>query len=185
MNPEGDLTSTLDQFVTSDQDLYTVNGVLTVFATDHLPIFTVRKKLKEDHPKRKFKFRAYGKMDKANFKQDVLSHNWDHVQENNDPDSCWGMFKHDFLSILGRHALYKEFHTREDRKPWVTTEWLENCNKRDNIGKRGRDQDCPVLKQQPTQIRNRVVSMKRELQSLFSKIPLLNHMATVPNYGKC
>ena len=106
-------------------------------------------------------------MDQAKFKEEILSHEWGPVLRDNDQDSCWKSFKQAFISILDKHAPHKEFHTREDCKPWVTTELLENCNERDNIGKRRRDHNCPILKHQAKQIRNRVVSMKTELQRIF------------------
>ena len=61
----------IDHFATTDSDLYTTNGVVSLFATDHVPIYAVRKKLKEDHDKGTFRGRAYSRMDKVKFISDV------------------------------------------------------------------------------------------------------------------
>ena len=157
----------LDHFVTSDCELYAKTGVIIHGATDHFIIYGTRKKDKVDHPKDMYTGRAYGKLDKNKFKYDIIQHNWDHIYNNNDPEIAWELFKRDFIKILDKHAPHKFFNTRADKKPWVTTEFLESANERDNLSRMAKSRGCPVLKEQHWKARNRVVSLKREFKRHF------------------
>ena len=167
INVRGNLSSIIDHFATTDSELYSNNEVF--FVTDHLPIYAVRKKDKEHHDKGTFRGRAYSRLDKNKFSADIKNHNWELVFTWNDPDEAWLLFKDSLLKILDKHAPYKQFNIRQDRKPWVTTELLENCNERDNLGWLGEQRNCDILKRRSKQVRNRVVSMKRELRSTWGQ----------------
>ena len=160
----GQFSAILDHFVTSDVALYQQHGVLNVSATDHLPIFASRKKEKEEHDKDKFYGRAYSRLIPEKFAEDVLTKNWDDVLNAQDPDIAWDLFKTRFVSILNKHAPYKYFFSRKDKKAWVTTEFLENTNERDNLSRLAKSRGCPVLRERHRRTRNRVVSLKREFK---------------------
>ncbi len=61
-NQNGSFTAILDHFVTSDPALYEQHRILGVSATDHLPIFASRKKIKEIQLKEKIFGRAHSKL---------------------------------------------------------------------------------------------------------------------------
>ena len=61
-NTNGLFAAILDHFATTDPALYLQHGVLTVSATDHLPIFASRKKFKEDHDKEEIYGKAYSRL---------------------------------------------------------------------------------------------------------------------------
>ncbi len=88
--------SLIDHFVTSDPDLYAKAGVIPHGATDHFVIYCSRKKFKDKHEKEPYWGRSYGKMDKQQFKLDILTNNWDEVYETNDAEQAWLVFKTDF-----------------------------------------------------------------------------------------
>ena len=167
ISDNGNSKGVLDHFVTSEPDLYAHTGVIVHGATDHFIIFGTRKKAKIDHPKDDYRGRAYGKMDKDKFKYDIITHNGDNVYNSNDPEIAWGIFKKDFVSILDKHAPYKSFYSRRDRQPWVTTEYLEGANERDNKLAQSETSNNPQDRIEYKRIRNRVVGLKRDLKRLF------------------
>ena len=84
--------------------------------------------MKEEIDKEMIYGRAYSRLNKDDFSRDVQSHDWSDVLNEVDPDLAWQKFKTQFLSYLDKHAPFKYFNTRKNRKPWVTTEFLENAN---------------------------------------------------------
>ena len=168
-NQHGAFSAILDHYVTSDGGLYEQRGVLSVSATDHLPIFASRKKFKDAHDIEKTYGRAYSRLKPDVFQTEVASHDWSNVLLEMDPDNAWNIFKVKFIRILDKHAPYKYFNTRTDKKAWITTEFLENANERDNLSRLAKSRGCPVLKERHRRTRNRVVSLKREFKRLFFK----------------
>ena len=159
--------SKLDHFTTTDKELYACSRVITCGATDHYIIFGTRKKPTTEQDKDKYYGRAYGKLDRQKFKYDVLTHDWDAIYTTPNPNEAWNLFKSDFLEILDKHAPYKYFNSRKDRQPWVTNEYLESVNERDNL-RRQADRTGDLLQDRMAKnVRNRCVSLKRELKRLF------------------
>ena len=158
------LSAILDYLATSEPNLYLRHGVLTVSATDHLPIFVNRNKFEEEPEKEKIYGTAYSPLKPEEFKREVNTTDWSVGLNEQDPDIAWSIFKSKYLKILDTHAPYKFFHSRADKKPWVTTEFLENANERDNLSRMAKSRGCPVLKERHRRDRSRVVSLKREHQ---------------------
>ena len=157
----------LDHFVTSDHELYGKTGVIAHGASDHFLIFNTRKKEKVKHEKDEYTGRAYSKMDTPKFIHEVVSMDWTEVYTTNDSELAWGLFKVKFIELLDKHAPYKTFMSRMDRQPWVTTEFLEGANERDNKSKTSSDSGNPIDKADYRRTRNRVTSLKRELKRLY------------------
>ena len=61
----------------------------------------------------------------------------------------------------------KTFNDREDRQPWVSTEYLEACNERDELQKKSKKTGQAIDKFLANRARNRTTSLKRELKRLF------------------
>ena len=61
----------------------------------------------------------------------------------------------------------KIFNTREDRQPWVCTEFLECTNERDDLQKKAKISNSPCGQIIANRARNRCTSLKRELKRLF------------------
>ena len=141
----GSFKAILDHFATTDTSLYAQHGVLTVSATDHLPIFASRKNFKESHEKDEIYGRAYSRLKPEAFIAQVTSTEWIDVLNEMDPDLAWSIFKKKYIKILDKHAPFKFFQTRKDKKPWVTTEFLENANERDNLSRMAKSRGDPVL----------------------------------------
>ncbi len=161
------MVSTIDHFITSDRELYNKVGTIVHGATDHMLVFATRKKEYVKHDNERYHGRAYGKMDIPKFIYDVISTSWDNVYTLTDPDRACNTFKVKFISKLDTHAPYKFFNSRKDRQPWVTTEFLECGNERDEKLKISTQTNDPVDKREYKRTRNRVVALKRELKRLF------------------
>ena len=85
------------------------------------------------------------------------------VFEENNGNNSWLKFKPLFSNILNVHAPYKTFQSRTDRQPWVTTEFLENCNERDELVDIASNSGNPVDIARARRVRNRVVFLKQDL----------------------
>ena len=83
------------------------------------------------------------------------------------PNSAWNKFKLKFNTILDKHAPTKTFSSRRDRQPWVTTEYLEGTNERDNKASTASQTLAPEDKAEYRRTRNRVTALKRELKHLY------------------
>ena len=161
--------STIDHFVTSDLYLYSKTGVIPHGATDHFMIFATHKKPHVKYDNDRYYGRSYGKMNKLNFSYEVITTDWDGVYEELNPEEAWLKFKTIFVNILDNHAPYKYFNSKKDRQPWVTTEFLEAGNERDEKQKVASQSLDPSDKIEYKRTRNRVTSLKRELKRIFFK----------------
>ncbi len=68
---------------------------------------------------------------------------------------------------MHEHAPLKTFNTRRDRQPWVTTGYLESANERDEMQDKAKRSQLAIDDLRAKIIRNRTVSMKRNLKALF------------------
>ena len=159
--------SQLDHHLTTDPQLYQLTGVIPTNASDHFFIYTVRKKPKAEHEKSRCVGRAYSKLKPEKFVQEINDHDWTEVLNCRDSDMAWTKFQNDFLNILHNHAPLKTFSDREDRQPWVSTEYLESCNERDDLQKIAKNTKQPFDIFLANRARNRTTSLKRELKRLF------------------
>ncbi len=95
--------------------------------TDHLLIYTARKKLKLK-PETCFIYgRTFSKFDPILFQRDCIFANWDGVINNNNVEEAWDKFKEILQSILDKYAPKRKMTVSEDLPPWITREFLETC----------------------------------------------------------
>ena len=123
--------SSIDHFMTADKELYWMVGVIPHGATDHFSVFSTRKKAYSKHDKDIYTGHSYRKIDKNVFQYDVLTSDQDEAYKCEDPENAWNIFKSGFFHVLDKHAPYKMFNSRRDCQSWVTTEYLERANERD------------------------------------------------------
>ena len=84
-----EIMAILDHIVATDIELYETTGVFSILASDHLPIYCVWKKPKTKHDKEPYYGRAYSRLLEAEFVNDIVSHDWSDVLNDQDPDSSW------------------------------------------------------------------------------------------------
>ena len=106
-------------------------------------------------------------MDKVKFAYEIVTADWDFVYREQDTEFAWIGFKQKFVDILDKHAPYKHFNSRKDRQPWVTTEFLETGNERDEKQKIASITLVANDKREYKRVRNWVTALKRELKRLF------------------
>ena len=177
--------SCINHFITSNPDLYSMCGVIPCGATDHHMIFGTCKKHKVKHSKVPTVGRAYSHLKPEAFVLDVCSQDWSSVFEEQDGNGSWLNFREKFILILNAHAPYKTFQARADRQPWVTTEYLENCNERDeliNVASLSQNQGDIALAKRA---RNRVVFLKRDLKHIFFRTSINDAQGNMVAYGRC
>ena len=172
--------SLLDHHLTTDPYLYQHTGAIATNASDHFFVFTVRKKPKAKHQKSKHTGRAYSKLKPEKFKGEILSHDWNEVMRSDDSNRAWSLFKQAFLQILHDNAPIKTFNDRDDRHPWVSTEFLE----RDDLQKQAKNSGTPIHKFLANRARNRTTSLKRELKRLFFRASIQEAEGDTKNSGR-
>ena len=85
---------------------------------------------------------------------------------------------------MHKHAPLKVFSTRDDRQPWVNTEFFESANERDELAKKAEKSNRACDAFIAKRARNRTVSLKRELKRLFFQTSIRDSHGTQQNYGK-
>ena len=159
--------SLLDHYLTTDVNLHGTTGVLVTNVSDHFCIFATRKKPKPGHETSDFRGRAYSKLDRDKFIEDMIDTDWTVVTDLNDSEQAWLKFKEMSLTILHKHAPMKTFKTRDDRQPWVCTDYLESANERDELRLKAHKSNSACDKILANRARNRTTSLKRQLKRLF------------------
>ena len=101
------------------------------------------------------------------FMSEIEEHDWSQVLNCQDSNTAWNSFQVDFLNILHINAPIKMFGDREDRQPWVSTEFLESCNERDDLQAKAKKSKLAIDTFIANRARNRTTSLKRELKRLF------------------
>ena len=159
--------SLIDHYLMTDVGLHGIAGVIITNASDHFCIYATRKKFTEKHDRSKFKGRAYSKVNRDNFVADIESNDRTEVTNNNDSELAWLNFKEGFLKILFKHAPLKTFTTRDDRQPWICTDYLESANEWDDLRRKAKWTNSACDKILANIARNRTTSLKRQLKRLF------------------
>ncbi len=158
--------SAIDHVLTTNPHIFQTCGTIPSNASDHFPIYGVRKKPYANHPKVPIKSRAYSKINNNNFINDIESQDWSSVLVEN-PDTAWSNFKEIFLNTLHKHAPEKTYQSRRDTQPWVCNEFYESANERDDRQHKAKNTKSPIDQLLANQARNRTTALKRELKRMF------------------
>ena len=114
----------------SNKKLY--NGILFSDITDHYPIFHIDYSCSVTTSDSLIKKRIYSPSNIANFSSALCNHNWDHVLENNDPQSAYSSFIKDYTDMYNTHFPLKSYKIGyKTRKTWLS-EGMKNSIKTKN-----------------------------------------------------
>ena len=97
-------------------------GATNVLISDHLTIFCVRKKKRENN---RIVYRVV--RDYRNYSEPILSqllrnHNWDNLKNSRNPNEQWDILYYVILEILSVMCPFKRYKQREVIKPWLNAE---------------------------------------------------------------
>ena len=113
--------SCIDWIVT-DSPFVQHSGVTNVLISDHLTVFCVCKKKRENNRMVYRTYRDFRNYSKENCVQLLKNSNWEFLSSLNDPNEQWELLRNKALEILSVMCPYKRYKQREEIKPWLTSE---------------------------------------------------------------
>ena len=75
-------------------------------------------------------YRKFCKFNRANFRNDIASQNWDEINNFSNPNDMWSKWKCMFLSIVDKHAPLRRMRVRARSSPWITSELKKRMHNR-------------------------------------------------------
>ena len=116
----------------TNMDYIVQSGTIDFFASDHQPIFLIKKKPKINYPKSKFSGRTYRNYNKNSMQErleEIIDRN--RINNENDPSVCWNYLLTDITKLADEITPKKEYKIRTNKPPWLTNELLNSQKDRD------------------------------------------------------
>ena len=118
-------TSTLiDHIYVNNPELYAHSGQLEPGLSDHVLIFTARKRAKLCKSKTTIIIRDYKHFSQINFLHSIQNEDWTDLFNSTDVNEAVSIFNFIFLKIVNEHMPFRKIRVRERSAPWVTSEFL-------------------------------------------------------------
>ena len=133
-----DKTISLLDLILTNSKYISLSGTLDHFISDHQPVFTVKKKGRDNRPNTEFKGRSYRNFDKDIFKEKLLSQNWEEFYKLADPGQAWDVILDSLMPILNDMCPIRTFKIRNYRPDWITPELVEQIKDRDYFYKKAK-----------------------------------------------
>ena len=169
MHREGILTETTIDLLFTNSDQISDRGCLDLNISDHLGIWTTRRKLPVKANKINFKGRSYRRYDKQVFQESVKNANWEEFYNNNNPNLLWEFMYNIILSKIEGMCPLQEFRVDEFKEVWMTNEAIEAIRDKDRAlskaRRTGKEEDWIVAKR----LRNRVGRDVENLRANYLK----------------
>ena len=164
--------SSIDDILVSNKDYYYQYGTVATGTTDHLLIYTARKKLKVQPETCYIYGRTFSKFDPIMFQRDCIFTNWDEVLNSDDVNEAWDKFQHILQRLLDKHAPKRQMTVSEDLPPWITREFLETCRDRDYWLDKNTKSNDPVVAITCKEYKSRVRRLKTTLKRDYFRLAL-------------
>ena len=116
--------------IASNCDIIKETGTLDINISDHLPIFLIRKKIKDHKIKVEFKGRSYKNLTKDKVKEILDTVDWANFAQNN-VDTCWNFLYNSMKHILDILCPEKSFKFAKNRPVWITNDLINLMKERD------------------------------------------------------
>ena len=104
-----------------------------VSISDHSLIYAFRKLstgiYNKDHST--ITYRNFKHFDLHSFRADIRAQNWTDINNFNNPNDMWRVWKNTFNNVVGKHAPLRTRRVRSSKSPWITPKLKQNMHKRD------------------------------------------------------
>ena len=130
------------------------SGSITTSISDHLPQFTILKKIfgtRNIIGKEQINYRDFKNFNEIEFIYDIQSIDWSYAIQNNDANLGFEIFLHLFNKGLDKHALLKTVSQKGERvlhKHWITNGIKTSIKVRDKLYKQMIKQKDTILENQ-------------------------------------
>jgi hypothetical protein len=123
----------IDHIFTNAPDKVVFSGVSHVGISDHSLIYAFRKLLTGIYNKghSTVTYRKFKNFDLDSFRTDICAQNWTAVNNFNDPNDMWRVWKNTFNNVVKKHAPLRTRRVRSSKSPWITPELKQHMHKRD------------------------------------------------------
>lgn len=112
------------------------SGTVLWNASDHLPIFIIKKKLNPHVEKTTFLGRSYIKLTSDEFKAEMSNFPADLILREQDPAKAWDIYFAHITELLNKYCPEKIFVTKSFRAPYVTNELIQLSKNREKLFKK-------------------------------------------------
>ena len=140
LHPKG--ATTIDHIYTS-KGQYVASGNVNEFLSDHIPIFAIYKKTRNQQHRKKIMGRSYKGYSKDNLIDHVAQSISENDLENLDADGLAILLIESISSYLDKECPIREFIVPEEDRPWVCDEIREMIKDRHSALKRAKDHHDP------------------------------------------
>ena len=121
----------IDLVVTNIKENISASGVIHLGISDHSLIYAVRKFTIPRTKSTVKEVRDYKHFNEERFIADLSSLPWNVIQQFQNPNECWRVWKLMFDETLNRHAPLRHKRTRGKSVPWITPRIKELMRNRD------------------------------------------------------
>lgn len=161
-------SSTLIDHIYTNSDIIQNSGTLNINISDHLPIFTVRKKPKLAAKLVSFTCRKLKYFDADFYKQKLLELDWTELYNSGDPEVGWCLLIGNIRKTLDSHYPLTDYKNVPAKAAWITSELFEQMFQRDNKFKEAKLTKNPDIWDEAKKLRNQVAdNCKKAKKSIY------------------
>ncbi|XP_068690306.1 uncharacterized protein [Montipora foliosa] len=157
----------IDLVLTNVKENIHASGVIHLGISDPSLIYAVRKfMLPKPNPGVR-EIRDYKHFDAELFVEDLSRMPWNAIQQFNNPNTCWNVWKSFFTDTLNRHAPIQHKRTRRNSVPWITPRIKALMRNRDYHKKRAIKYASQTHWESFKKLRNEVNIQTSNAKSIF------------------
>ena len=157
----------IDLVLTNVKENIHASGVIYLGISDHSLIYAVRKfMLPKTNPGVR-DIRDYKHFNAELFVEDLSRMSWNAIQQFNNPNTCWNVWKSFFTDTLNRHAPIQHKRTWRISVPWITPRIKALMRNRDYHKKRAIKYASQTHWESFKKLRNEVNIQMRNAKSIF------------------
>ena len=145
------------------------SGVLDTILSDHMPVYVVKKKSREEKEFKYITGRSYKYYIKEDFQDNIIMHEdwasfWDHSE--NDPEKSWEIMKNIIMECAEFHCPIKSMKIRDNSPTWFNRELIEELYYKDdlyNLARHsGKEIDWENFRSQNRRVKRLILEAKEE-----------------------
>ena len=133
-----DSSSTCIDLLFTDLPDVLESGVINYNISDHLPVFLVKKKIRNKIIKKETVGRSYLHYDREVFLRLLENSDWRAFEETDNPDCLWNIFLDAVSNALDRICPIKKLTVVDKRPEWLSNELMVQMRQRDKLYSKAR-----------------------------------------------
>ena len=133
-----DSSSTCIDLIFTDISNIMDSGVINYNISDHLPIYLIKKKIRNKIVKKNVAGRSYLRYDREVFKRLLHLQDWSEFDIAMDPTTLWDCFYDNVVKTLDEICPIKDLKVVDNKPEWLTNDILTKMRQRDKAYKKAR-----------------------------------------------